>query len=1661
MITSNFIESAWWLSGLLLTLSIKVLLLAAFVWAGLAIARVQSATWRHRAWLFCLVAMLVMPLLSFLAPAIPVSRLPLLAWVESWESSVPQLSESATAPVTTETLVSAPGVPASVEKQQTSVPQSVPLSDLEPKRATPVPLQSSVDPRAAGQADTTQTQTVEPPASTQPPSSLLSGDDLLVVTLALIYLAGSLALALRLACSIWYCQRLVRRSQSVELPAEVEHLVTSARVVQSAAVNVPLCQGIVSATIILPEDWNTWERSLLAMVLSHEAEHVRRRDPLVSFLAALGTICYWFHPVSWKLQRTLSDLAEHACDDAVIGNAGERTDYARILLEMSSRVSPAGRRYQQLGVSMARKPEIEDRIERVIDTSRPLSERIGLKASTLLLFLIAAAALVTAGLTIASTAQARAAEKTPSQEARQQVTGIVVTPAGQPAKNAEVRLMTYDKSRSRYNHRTTRTDDLGKFHFDQVLPGNHRIAAYWKTMASRQQRYKGRQVNPGDEVELKLTPAPTLEVQILKEADGRPVPDARVHFPWHDMTRNHATNAAGTALIHGLTPEEWTFEVLAKGYGKDTQTINLAGQEIIRVTVKLKPGFTLYGTIHDEAGKPVPGAGISARLPGDHSNRSGGYMKTDARGQYRFEMLPLQGLNLLVRKDGYEMISSKMDAIPRPMGERKFDITLPKRKTGGAIRGTITDSKGNPIAGARLTNRGRSSDQVRKTTSNAQGLYQLDDLYNLFGRYEVVVQADGFAPQQLQVTPGKLGSPATSDITMQPGRTITGKVVNSGGKPLKGVWISYAGPDGHQINMRRSTKTNAQGEFTLDSLTQVAPLTFILSGYSTITDRNFPADENKPVVVTMKSEGILRGKVVDDQTGKPITDFKVQITFSPERKPNDVKGTLSGARVMNGERIVNPRGEFELRKFVQGMPLQVTIRAEGYQKEVHVRVLARAEAESQVEEYRLRPFDPTMLHTFAGKVVNADGKPVPGVQLRLIAANKRRTGGTGGRNEFPFNWAMVQNGQLKSNAQVVQFLSATTNAEGRFEFKDVNSSPDIELAYWGGGVAQGRLPGLEHLDKQKQTTIVIKRQATGSLQGKVNRQRFKTISRIMLHGEETFYYATISPEGKSYEIKDVSPGNYQIQIYGADQERVIGGRTYRDSTVVFRQPVRIKAGEQQIVNLDMKEPPKIQGTSTAMSEELKPTPPPLDSQPVPEDQIRVAGQVMTPAGSGIPGARLWLPTSDPEKIIETEADEQGRFAFLVPRKEIAKDKTNYIGMLWGYAPGRLIGSVNVYRQLRENSQNPVALVLGPATKIAFVVKDIYEKPIVGIRVEPWHYKTSRANEIVPEPLRKLSGGNTDDQGRIMLSACDRQLLYSLLSTGEGYGTQRTRIPRADQLPGIVPIVLEPTGRVQGALTAESPVDFSTVRVFVDSGSSGINRTRGTASLTADASGKFSIPELAEGSYRVYARFPDDKIKLRAVIPDVIEVVAGKTTRVTIPFKPTITARGIIQTKEERKPVPGARISVSQKGRLSSQNAFSDKEGIYTAELLPGETVRVQLVSKPRDYSQWTQTGGIVESAEIPASATEFLLPTIQLVPTFPQEGKLIDAYDRPVEGAKILTVNSGRVYSQGASDAEGKFTLYVPKGFQAEEYRVDFDNRPPYHVYARVVRKSPLLLQLP
>ena len=209
-----------------------------------------------------------------------------------------------------------------------------------------------------------------------------------------LWLAGGLALGLRLLAGLWMA-RILRRSSrpiaSTELPASftnAERKISprgSVQLLECPLIRVPLTLGVIRPQILLPLDWSDWSAEKLQAVLAHEGTHAERGDCAMALLAEVNRCVYWFHPLAWWLRRRLAALAEAACDDAAIGSTGDRTTYARHLLEVAATARAHRGRLVALGVSMARRSNVETRITAILDFTRPLSQRLTWGATVVLL----------------------------------------------------------------------------------------------------------------------------------------------------------------------------------------------------------------------------------------------------------------------------------------------------------------------------------------------------------------------------------------------------------------------------------------------------------------------------------------------------------------------------------------------------------------------------------------------------------------------------------------------------------------------------------------------------------------------------------------------------------------------------------------------------------------------------------------------------------------------------------------------------------------------------------------------------------------------------------------------------------------------------------------------------------------------------------------------------------------------------------------------------------------------------------------------------------------------------------------------------------------------------------------------------------------------------
>lgn len=268
--------------------SLRVIILASIVAIVLAALRVRSAGVRHAAWTAVLAAMLLMPILPRIIPAIPIPlNVPGATDAMSWEQ------------------------PDEFRLRSPDGAVGAPLGLVQPPARGDASQSSAILPNKESAGGS-----LSPGADTRPTAGALWA------LLALgIYVAGLLFFLLRLLVGWVAMRRLVRGCTTCDGPSagfSTGPVVVS----ESQHVAAPLTTGVFSRRIILPATWRTWSEEKLRAVLAHELEHVRRRDPLVALVAYINRAVFWFHPLAWWLERTLATCAEDACDGAAVRGGG-------------------------------------------------------------------------------------------------------------------------------------------------------------------------------------------------------------------------------------------------------------------------------------------------------------------------------------------------------------------------------------------------------------------------------------------------------------------------------------------------------------------------------------------------------------------------------------------------------------------------------------------------------------------------------------------------------------------------------------------------------------------------------------------------------------------------------------------------------------------------------------------------------------------------------------------------------------------------------------------------------------------------------------------------------------------------------------------------------------------------------------------------------------------------------------------------------------------------------------------------------------------------------------------------------------------------------------------------------------------------------------------
>lgn len=175
------------------------------------------------------------------------------------------------------------------------------------------------------------------------------------------------------------------------LPSPPETLTTESRI-------SPMVWCGVRPKLVIPEDlWASLDDDSRRAVIAHELAHLKRRDHILHWVAALVGAAYWWHPAAWWARRKMNEEAEASCDAWVTSLfPRRRRAYAEALLVTSSFLgSPAYHAGPALGVVNGR-TKLARRITMVMtQRTAPNASKIGVIVASLVL---ATGALVTPGL---------------------------------------------------------------------------------------------------------------------------------------------------------------------------------------------------------------------------------------------------------------------------------------------------------------------------------------------------------------------------------------------------------------------------------------------------------------------------------------------------------------------------------------------------------------------------------------------------------------------------------------------------------------------------------------------------------------------------------------------------------------------------------------------------------------------------------------------------------------------------------------------------------------------------------------------------------------------------------------------------------------------------------------------------------------------------------------------------------------------------------------------------------------------------------------------------------------------------------------------------------------------------------------------------------------
>jgi RNA polymerase sigma-70 factor (ECF subfamily) len=391
-----------------------------------------------------------------------------------------------------------------------------------------------------------------------------------------------------------------------------------------------------------------------------------------------------------------------------------------------------------------------------------------------------------------------------------------------------------------------------------------------------------------------------LELEPGLRVHGRVVDDAGQAVGGAAIWRSWSMVREGHIALHADAQGRFELRAACQGMGVGAQHPDHApsvvrsisgrpGDELQLVLEMRGKAARVHGTVRTPDGTPV----AAARVWVGKSNPQAIFLPTgeqasdplwaDARsaadGSFEFRGVNAGKTEMRVEAEGYAPWFESFELARAE--DRVVDVRL---GPGCAVEILAVDLRGDPVAGAKLQGNGAGSPVYGKTDS--AGRFQRRDLAP--GRYHMILDAriQGHAQTELDLRPGET---CRWDVKLDPGRTLTGVLLDSAKNPLPGWRICVMPADRRWFegwqDMFGSETTDAQGRFGVSGLPDyalsLAVQTPFARGMRVVLTLEIPSTATGEQRIVVPDSALAQSKLTGllvDARGRPLPDAALSLT---------------------------------------------------------------------------------------------------------------------------------------------------------------------------------------------------------------------------------------------------------------------------------------------------------------------------------------------------------------------------------------------------------------------------------------------------------------------------------------------------------------------------------------------------------------------------------------------------------------------------------------------------------------------------------------------------------------------------------------------------------------------------------------------------------------